>query len=124
VAQHDGRGQPAAARARGGQQRFRVSHDEAPYSPALFAELPRSSTVAADLASREHGTVKSRATTRLQGQKVRQYVIAYKKGDEDVSSASPSCSRAGQVRHLLCQWKASDDEPTNCGRQLKTFKLS
>jgi hypothetical protein len=96
-----------------------------PYSPALFAKAAKElDGVAADLASRQHGTVKSRATTRLQGQKVRQYVIAYKKGDEDVLERITFLFKGRTEYYLLCQWKASNDEPASCARQLKTFKLS
>jgi hypothetical protein len=96
-----------------------------PYSPALFAKAAKElDGVAADLASRQHGTVKSSATTRLQGQKVRQYVIAYKKLDEDVLERITFLFKGRIEYYLLCQWKASDNEPASCARQLKTFKLS
>jgi len=80
--------------------------------------------VAADLASRQHGTVKSRATTLLQGQKVRQYAIAYKKGGDDVLERITFLFKGRTEYYLLCQWKASDDEPASCARLLKTFKLT
>ena len=96
-----------------------------PYSPALFDKAAKElDGVAADLASRQHGTVKSRATTLLQGQKVRQYVIAYKKGGDDVLERITFLFKGRTEYYLLCQWKASDDEPASCARLLKTFKLT
>jgi hypothetical protein len=55
---------------------------------------------------------------------VRQYVIAYKKLDEDVLERITFLFKGRIEYYLLCQWKASDNEPASCARQLKTFKLS
>ena len=95
-----------------------------PYRPDLFQKaIKELDATAMDLATRLHGTVKSKATVQLQGQKVRQYVIAYKKGDDDVLERITFLFKGRTEYYLLCQWKASDDEPASCMRLLKTFKL-
>jgi hypothetical protein len=95
-----------------------------PYDPSLFAkatvELDR---VASDLATRQQGTVRSKTTTTFQGEKVRQYLIAYNKNGEDVLERITFFFKGRTEYYLLCQWKASDDEPASCARLLKTFKL-
>jgi hypothetical protein len=95
-----------------------------PYDPALFQKATKElDGLAGDLAKRLHGTVQSKATTSLQGQKVRQYVIAYKKGEDDVREKITFLFKGRTEYYLLCQWKASDGEPATCARLLKTFRL-
>ena len=95
-----------------------------PYTPALFQKAAKELDGVADaLARRLHGTVQSKATVRLHGQKVRQYVIAYKKGEDDVLERITFLFKGRTEYYLLCQWKASDDEPATCSRLQSTFKL-
>lgn len=93
-----------------------------PYRPALFDKaVPELDRAAADLAKRQGGEVKSSETIEVDGDRVRRYQVEYDQNGEKLIEQIVFVFRGRTEFQLLCQWKASDDEPTACKRLVETF---
>ena len=78
-------------------------------------------TVAGRLATRLHGKLVSSKTVDVDGDKVRQYRIAYSSGGQDYQQLITFVLRGKTEYQLLCRWAQSEQEPDACARLVKTF---
>lgn len=93
-----------------------------PYRPALFDKaIPELDRTAGDLAKRQDGEVKSSETIEIDGERVRRYQVEYEQNGEKLIEQIVFVFRGRTEYQLLCQWKASDDEPKACKRLVETF---
>ncbi len=99
--------------------RFRTTK---PYRPSLFPqailELDR---VASDYSRRLGGSVTSGRTVRVAGDRVRQYTVRFKRGSQTLIERITFVFRGRTEYQLLCQWKASDAEPSFCTQLTTSF---
>jgi hypothetical protein len=94
------------------------------YKPSLFAKASRElDGDAAQLGQRLGGYVKTKATTRVAGSPVRQYVVVAKQG-KNLSNEQITFFLRGKTEfQLLCQWDASEKSvPDYCGQLTRTFR--
>jgi hypothetical protein len=95
-----------------------------PYRPSLFVKaIPELDRLASDYARRLGGIVKSRRTVRVIGERVRQYTVRYEKGSQTLLERITFVFRGRTEYQLLCQWKASDAEPSTCVQLTASFRL-
>jgi hypothetical protein len=96
-----------------------------PYRPSLFLKaIPELDRLASDYARRLGGSVRTRRTVRIAGERVRQYTVRYTKGSRALLERITFVFRGRTEYQLLCQWKASDAEPSVCARLTASFRLS
>jgi hypothetical protein len=95
-----------------------------PYRPSLFVKaIPELDRLASDYARRLGGSVRSKRTVRVVGERVRQYTVQYTKGSQTLLERITFVFRGRTEYQLLCQWKASDVEPSTCARLTASFRL-
>jgi hypothetical protein len=93
-----------------------------PYHPSLFTKaIPELDRLANDYAGRLGGSVRSSATVRVGGERVRQYTVQYKQGSQTLAERITFFFRGRTEYQLLCQWKASDAEPSFCAQLTASF---
>jgi hypothetical protein len=96
-----------------------------PYRPELFEKaIPELDAAARQLAKQQGGEVKSAETVSLADGKVRQYEVEYEHGGEKLLERILFVFRGRTEYQLLCQWKASDDEPDACKQLIESFTPS
>jgi hypothetical protein len=93
-----------------------------PYRPELFEKaVPELDAAARGLAKQQGGEVKSSETVTVADEKVRQYEVEYEKDGDKLLERILFVFRGRVEYQLLCQWKASDDEPDACKQLTDSF---
>jgi hypothetical protein len=93
-----------------------------PYDPKLFAAVSKElDSSAAQEAQQLKGAVTSKATTKIAGTPVRQYVMTV---PNSVNEQITYFLRGKTEFELLCQWEAGKSEPTYCKQLTSSFTPS
>ena len=96
-----------------------------PYRPELFTRaIPELDRAADELARQQGGAVTRAETVEVAGERVRQYEVEFERGGDKLLERILFAFRGRVEYQLLCQWKASDDEPDACKRLIETFTPS
>lgn len=95
------------------------------YDPKLFPAVSRElDAAAAQVARRLGGHVTKRATTSVNGSRVRQYVLLAPRGQGSVAEQITYFLRRKTEYELLCQWDGSTAEPDFCTQLMRSFRTT
>jgi hypothetical protein len=99
-----------------------------PYSPLLFAKVTKElDKDSGELAARLGGSVKTRSTTTVAGERVRQYLLTYPQDAKDPTKGTfggrlTYVLRGKTEYELFCRWDEKDSEPGYCARLTRSFR--
>ena len=94
------------------------------FRPELWSKaVPEMDRSAAGLAADQHGTVVSRATTAVAGQRARRYDIAYKFGGKELTERVGFVLRGKTEYELLCRFDQGKSASA-CDTLFQSFRLS
>ena len=94
------------------------------YKPSLFGQVAKElDRVTRSLAAKLDGTVIARRTVVIDGNRSRQYDVAYEKEGTGLVDRITFVLRGKREFYVLCRWPAQDGEPDACGLLQSTFAV-